>query len=81
MPLQGIRRVIEGYSGVFGWIWRYSAHSEHLTMWQLTGMLHVESAQVPRGIILIGLIKNCEGFLARGVCPRAGRGVLQRDVF
>ena len=41
MPLQGIRGVIQGYSGVFGWIWKYSAHSEYLTMWQLTGMLHV----------------------------------------
>ena len=40
--LQGIRRVIEGYSGVFGWIWRYSAHLGHLTMWQLIGMLHVQ---------------------------------------
>ena len=41
MPLQGIRRVIEGYSGVFGWIWRYSAHFEHLTTWQLKEKLHV----------------------------------------
>ena len=41
LPLQGIRKVIEGYSEVFGWIWGYSAHFEHPTMWQLTGMLHV----------------------------------------
>ena len=73
VPLQGIRRVIEGYSGVFGWIWRYSAHSEHLTMWQLIGMLHVQVRPSTTSYNIKGGYEELWGLSgARGVPGPAG---------
>ena len=81
MPLRGIRGVIEGYSGVFGWIWRYSAHSEHLTMWQLTGMLHVRIRPSTTWYNIRRVCQERWGLSgARGVSP-GRQGVLQRDAF
>ena len=40
-----------------------------------------ESAQVAPGIILERFIKNFGGFLARGVCPQAGRGFFRETPF
>ena len=81
VPLQGIRKVIEGYSGVFGGIWRYSAHFEHLTTWQLIGMLHFRIRPSTTWYNINRVYQELWGLSgARGVS--SGRhGVLQRDVF
>ena len=79
MPLQGIRRVIEGYSGVFGWIWRYSAHFEHLTTWQLKGMLHVRSRPSATWYNIKEVYQELWGLSgARGVSPGRQGGSSER---
>ena len=81
MPLRGIRRVIEGYSAVFGWIWKYSAHSEYLTMRQLTGMLHARVRPSTTWYNIKRVYQELWGLSgALGVSP-GQQGVLQRDVF
>ena len=82
MPLPGIRKVIEGYSGVFGWIWRYSAHFEHLTVWQLKGMLQCRIRPSTTWYNIKRVYPELWGLSgARGVSPGPAGGFFRKTSF